>query len=422
MKILLLAPYPPYPPRGGGAMRTYQIIRGLAQRHTLTCLTFVPDAAAEQALAPLRDLCRLITVRGPALRSLIQRAWTTLASPLPDMALRNTSPAFRTVLHDLVAHECFDIIQAESIEMASYLIDLAYNARSSSSMIFHRPLLVLDQFNAEYVLQKRMAITDLRTAFMLADPVRRGAGGVYSLTQWIKLAHYERRILQMCDAIIVVSEEDRKALERLGGTCHAVVPNGVDTMFFSRETLTGDHRAPLPYAAPVMVFSGTLDFRPNLDALVWFIDAVLPRIHARRPDARLLVVGRRPVPILHRLAERGRLVLTGEVSDVRPFLAGAAVYIVPMRIGGGIRLKVLEAFALEVPVVSTTLGVEGIAGLRDGIHCLLADTPQQFANAVVRLLDDPVFGRILGAAGRRLACAEYDWKAIIPRMEAVYQR
>jgi glycosyltransferase involved in cell wall biosynthesis len=171
-----------------------------------------------------------------------------------------------------------------------------------------------------------------------------------------------------------------------------------------------------------MVFSGTLDFRPNIDAIVWFIEAVLPRIHARRPDVQLLVVGRRPAPILRRLAERERLILTGEVSDVRPFLAGAAVYIVPMRIGGGIRLKVLEAFALEAPVVSTTLGVEGIAGLRDGVHCLLADTPQQFADAVVRLLDDPAFGRILGAAGRRLARAEYDWEAIIPRLEAVYRR
>ncbi|ABQ91949.1 glycosyltransferase family 4 protein [Roseiflexus sp. RS-1] len=421
MKILLLSPYPPYPPRGGGAMRIYQIIRGLAQRHSLTCLTFVPDAAAEQALAPLRDLCRLITVRGPAPRSLLRRAWTTLASPFPDMALRNASPAFRALLCDLVAREHVDIVQAESIEMASYLIELARNAGASSSIV-QRPLLALDQFNAEYVLQKRAAITDLRAAFTLADPVRRGAGGVYSLIQWIKLAHYERRILQICDAVIVVSEEDRKALERLGGTCRAVVPNGVDTTFFSRETLTGDHRTPLSYAAPVMVFSGTLDFRPNIDAIVWFIEAVLPRIHARRPDVQLLVVGRRPAPILRRLAEQGRLILTGEVSDVRPFLAGAAVYIVPMRIGGGIRLKVLEAFALEAPVVSTTLGVEGIAGLRDGVHCLLADTPQQFADAVVRLLDDPALRRILGAAGRRLARAEYDWKAIIPRLEAVYQR
>jgi Glycosyltransferase len=421
MKILLLSPYPPYPPRGGGAMRIYQIIRGLAQRHTLTCLTFVPDAVAEQALTPLRDLCRLITVRGPAPRSLIRRAWTTLASPLPDMALRNASPAFRALLCDLVAREHVDIVQAESIEMASYLIDLVHNAGSSPSIF---PPTVAGARS----VQRRICAPEARSNHRSARCMHARQPGASRRRRRLFLDPVDQTgalrtpHLRICDAVIVVSEEDRKALERLGGTCHAVVPNGVDTTFFSRETLTGDHRTPLSYAAPVMVFSGTLDFRPNIDAIVWFIEAVLPRIHARRPDVQLLVVGRRPAPILRRLAERERLILTGEVSDVRPFLAGAAVYIVPMPIGGGIRLKVLEAFALEAPVVSTTLGVEGIAGLRDGVHCLLADTPQQFADAVVRLLDDPALGRILGAAGRRLARAEYDWEAIIPRLEAVYRR
>jgi Glycosyltransferase len=418
MKILLLAPYPPYPPRGGGTMRIYQMIRGLAQRHTLTCLTFAPDAAAERALAPLRDLCRVVSVRGPAPRSVLRRAWATLASPFPDMALRNASPAFRAALHDLVAREQFDVVQAESIEMAPYLADLSH---SDGAPPAHRPWLLLDQFNAEYVLQKRAALTDLRVALTLSHPVRRGAGGVYSLIQWLKLAHYERDVMRKCDVTIVVSEEDRRALERIGGTRFAVVPNGVDTTFFSRAALARDHRAPLSFAAPTLVFSGTLDFRPNVDALTWFVDAVLPQIHTRRPDVRLLAVGKRPAPVVRRLAGHGRLVLTGEVADVRPYLAGATVYVVPMRIGGGIRLKVLEAFALEAPVVSTLLGVEGIVGLRDGIHCLLADTPQQFAGAILRLLDDPATRRELGAAGRELARAGYDWETIIPRLEAAYR-
>lgn len=418
MKILLLSPYPPYPPRGGGTMRIYQIIRGLAQRHTLTCLTFAPDAAAEQALAPLGDLCRVVAVRGPASRSALRRAWTTFASPFPDMALRNVSPAFRAVLHDLVTRERFDAVQAESIEMAPYLAGLPLVDRASSA---NRPRLVLDQFNAEYVLQKRAALTDLRAALTLSNPVRRGAGGVYSLIQWVKLAHYERDVMQQCDVTIVVSDDDRRALERLGGARFVVAPNGVDTTFFSRGALARDHRAPLSFAAPTLVFSGTLDFRPNVDALVWFVDAVLPQVHIRRPDVRLLAVGKRPAPVLRRLAEQGRLTLTGEVADVRPYLAGAAVYVVPMRIGGGIRLKVLEAFALESPVVSTSLGVEGIVGLRDGVHCLLADAPQQFADAILRLLDDPATGRALGAAARELACAGYDWEAIIPRLEAAYR-
>lgn len=418
MNLLLLAPYPPYPPRGGGTMRIYQIIRGLAQRHTLTCLTFAPDAAAEAALAPLRDLCRVVSVRGPAPRSALRRVWTTFASPLPDMALRNASPAFYAALHDLIAHERFDVVQAESIEMAPYLLGLLSAGGKTRP---YRPLLTLDQFNAEYVLQKRAALTDLRAMLTCSDPVRRGAGGVYSLIQWVKLASYERDVMRKCDVTIVVSEEDRRALERIGGTRFMVVPNGVDTAFFSRAALAHERRTPLSFAAPTLVFSGTLDFRPNVDALVWFVDAVLPQIHIRRPDVRLLAVGKRPAPVLRRLADQGRLVLTGEVADVRPYLAGATVYVVPMRIGGGIRLKVLEAFALEAPVVSTSLGVEGIAGLRDGVHCLLADTPQQFTEAILRLLDDPATGRALGAAGRELVCAGYDWNAIMPRLEAAYE-
>lgn len=417
MKILLLSPYPPYPPRGGGTMRIYQILRGLARRHTLTCLTFAPDAAAEEALAPLRNVCRVVTVRGPAPRSVPRRAWTTLTSPLPDMALRNASPAFRAALRDLVARERFDVVQAESIEMAPYLMSLSSTARAPSAS---RPRLVLDQFNAEYVLQKRAALTDLRAALTFSNPVQRGAGGVYSLIQWVKLARYERAIMQKCDVTIVVSEEDRKALERIGGTRFVVAPNGVDTTFFSRAALDCDRRAPLTFAVPALVFSGTLDFRPNVDALVWFVDAVLPQILACRPDVRLLAVGKRPAPILRRLAEQGRLTLTGEVADVRPYLAGATVYVVPMRIGGGIRLKVLEAFAMEAPVVSTSLGVEGIVGLRDGVHCLLADAPQQFAGSILRLLDDPATRRALGAAGRELARAGYEWETIIPRLEAAY--
>jgi glycosyltransferase involved in cell wall biosynthesis len=168
------------------------------------------------------------------------------------------------------------------------------------------------------------------------------------------------------------------------------------------------------------VFSGTLDFRPNIDAVTWFAREVLPRIQAGRPDVRLVVVGRRPAPALRALAAAGVLTLTGEVPDARPYIAGAAAYVVPMRIGGGVRLKLLEALALEAPVVSSSMGAEGAAGLCDGEHCLLADDPAEFAGAVLRLLGDPALGRRLGAAGRALVRGRYDWSAIVPQLEALH--
>ena len=419
MNILILSPYPPYPPYGGGAMRIYQIIRGLAARHAVMCLTFVPDAAAEQALAPLHAICRLLVVRGPLPRSPLRRAMTTLISPLPDMALRNASHAYFKILRQLLHDERFDIVQAESIEMAGYLrvLSAEYKVLSSahnSQLTTHNSKLVLDQFNAEFVLQRRAFLTDLRR------PRRWHAAG-YSLAQWLKLARHERQVMRHCDAVVAVSEEDRRTLRRLAPRVPiGVVPNGVDTAHFSRAAVAHERAGPFALHNATLVFSGTLDFRPNIDAVTWFVREVLPRIQARQPDARLMVVGRRPAPALRALAAAGALTLIGEVPDARPYIAGAAAYIVPMRIGGGVRLKLLEALALEAPVVSTSMGGEGVAGLCGGEHCLLGDDPAEFAGAVLRLLGDRALGQRLGAAGRALVRGHYDWSAIVPQLEALH--
>ena len=434
MNILILSPYPPYPPHGGGTMRIYQLVRGLAARHDLTCLSFAPDVAAEQALAPLQRVCRVVTVRGPIARSLPRRAWTTLSSPLPDMALRNAAPAYAVALRALLATEPFDIVQAESIEMAGHLLgvkssELRVQNDRNSGLKTQNSKLILDQFNAEYVLQKRAALTSLRAGLRLPKRARdlklnavSMAGGTYSLAQWRKLKRYEALVMRQCDAVVAVAEADRATLLGLAPEATiGVVPNGVDTAYFSSAAMASDRVGALAFRAPTLVFSGTLDFRPNVDAVTWFVREVLPRIRARQPDLRLLVVGKRPAPALQRLADQGTLLLTGEVSDVRPYLAGAAVYVVPMRIGGGVRLKLLEALALELPVVSTRMGAEGLAGLSAGEHCLISDDAAGFAEATLRLLDDPALGRRLGAAGRVLACQRYDWSVIVPRMEALYQ-
>jgi glycosyltransferase involved in cell wall biosynthesis len=406
-------------------MRIYQLIRGLSARYDVTCLTFAPDAAAEQALAPLRDICRVHTVCGPPRRSMARRALTTVASRLPDMALRNASAAYADALIRLLADDSFAVVQAESIEMAGYLRIADQAARSSSGRV--RPHVILDQFNAEYMLQKRAAITALRGLIQpttISKPralVSGLVGGSYSLAQWFKLARYERRVMRQCDALLAVSEDDRRMLLRLHpGARIAIVPNGVDTAYFSRAAIEEVRAGPLALNAETLVFSGTLDFRANVDALEWFVREVLPLIRARRPGVRLLAVGRRPAPALQALARAGTLLLTGEVVDARPYLASAAAYIVPMRIGGGVRLKLLEALALEAPTVSTSMGAEGIDGLCSGEHCLLADTPEAFAGAVLRLLEEPAVGRRLGAAGRALVGASYDWSKILPRLDALY--
>jgi glycosyltransferase involved in cell wall biosynthesis len=169
-----------------------------------------------------------------------------------------------------------------------------------------------------------------------------------------------------------------------------------------------------------LIFTATLDYRPNIDAAIWFAREVLPRIRASRPNARFVVVGRAAAPAVRRLHNGDSVLVVGEVEDVRPYVAGAAAYVVPMRIGGGSRLKLLEALSLAAPVVCTPMGAEGVEGLCDGEQLLLGESPDTFAAAALRLLGDPSFGRRLGAAGRAHMIARYDWRAITPRLEAAY--
>jgi glycosyltransferase involved in cell wall biosynthesis len=168
-----------------------------------------------------------------------------------------------------------------------------------------------------------------------------------------------------------------------------------------------------------LVFTGTMDFRPNVDAVFWFARQVLPRVQVEMPEVHFFIVGQRPHRRLDSLRSDPAVTLTGWVKDPRPYIAQAAVYVAPLRIGGGTRLKLLEAMAMGKPVVATSLGAEGYPVV-DGRDLLLADTPEDFARTVVKLLRAPEWQVELGQAGRRFVEQQYDWRAIVPRLEAVY--
>jgi glycosyltransferase involved in cell wall biosynthesis len=168
------------------------------------------------------------------------------------------------------------------------------------------------------------------------------------------------------------------------------------------------------------VFNGVFDYRPNLDAAHWLVEEVWPLVAGRCPDAVLTLVGRGCEADFRRLAAPG-VAIAGEVPDVRPYLAGAAAIAVPVRIGGGTRLKVVEGLAMAKPIVTTSLGCEGIA-VREGEHLLIADDPSAFASAILELFADPGLGARLGDAGRQLAEREYSWQSAGERMEALYRQ
>jgi sugar transferase (PEP-CTERM/EpsH1 system associated) len=406
-RILILTPQLPYPPQAltgfsqGTTIRNFNLIAGLRRRHTVDLLTFhtLTAAGGPELLRPYCE--QVLTAPQPA-RSLSKRALDTLLRKAPDMALRLEAPVMHARLAELLRDHRYDILQIEGIEMAPYALALEPAAR---------PRLIFDDHNAEYVLQKRAFATDARQP-------RRWVGAVYSLIQWQKLTIYERRICRAADKVVAVSETDRQALQQLApGLEVTVVPNGVDLDFY-RPGVT----PPAPGLGPhSLVFTGKMDFRPNVDAVLWFVDEVLPLVTSRLSDARFYVVGQSPHPRLAPLADHAAIVITGRVPDTRPYIAGAGVYVIPLRIGGGTRLKVLEAMAMGQAIVSTRLGCDGFP-FQDGREVRFADSPEAFAETVVRLLQSREQAEALGSAARTYVEANYGWDVIVPRLEALYRR
>jgi sugar transferase (PEP-CTERM/EpsH1 system associated) len=398
MRILLLTPQRPYPPHQGTTLRNFNLVKELAKRHTICLLTFLEQDQAPSDAGPLPELCHwLETVPAPQ-RTTGQRLRQLLASRRPDMSWRLWSPLFEERLKQRLSQEQFDVVQLEGIEMAPYLPTLEA-ARP-------QPLIIYDAHNAEWILQKRAFETDLK------NPLRWPAA-LYSWFQWRRLYRYEADLMQRTAHTVAMSGADKAALHQLNPTTPVtIVPNGVDSASYSCFKGT-----PKPYD---LVFTGKMDFRPNIDAVLWFSRQVLPLIQAQRPQTTFAIVGQRPHPRLDGLRHLPGVTLTGYVDDIRPYLAGAAVYVVPLRVGGGTRLKIMEAMAMGKAIVSTTLGAEGFP-ITDGQELLLADEPAVFAQAVLQLLADPLRRAELGQAGQSFAQANYDWQILIPRLERIYQ-
>jgi len=401
-RILILAPQLPWPPHQGTAIRNLHIALHLAERHDVTLAAFAPDGADPGPL-PAAGIA-LATAPPPPPRPLAVRLRDLPTTAVPDLARRLDSPAFSARLARLIAESPpFDVVQIEGLEMARH--GLAVHALAAARG--HRPRLIYDAHNAEWVLQDRAWRTDIRRP-------RTWVGAAYSIVQTAKIRRFERALVRAAYATAAVSAADADALRALApGARIVVVPNGVDL----------DHYAPAdPNAvtATRCAFTGKMDFRPNIDAAVWLCERVWPRVRAACPDATLALVGRDPAPRVTALANNALGIdVTGAVPDTRPFIADAGVIVVPLRVGGGTRLKVLEAMAMAKPIVATTLAVEGL-DLEDGVEACLADDPAAFAAAVVELMGDPAARADLGAAARRRAERDFGWSALVPRLAALY--
>ncbi len=417
MRILVLAPQWPDPPRQGAAIRNLHIILYLARRHRVTLLTFAPDG--ETSMACLKEACDYVEVLPAPSRSSLERLRTLLTSSLPDMAWRLRTDTMLARVRDLVSQTRFDAIHIEGIEMAPYALAAVAAPNDASAARAHHTMLVYDAHNAEYLLQRRAFTTDMGQS----GPAPKA---LYSLAQWWRLRSFEREVCLASKHVIAVSQTDRDALVRLSpgiGERVKVLPNGVDPSYWSRDA--GFATAPTSTGDPgnTLVFDGSMDFRPNVDAVRWFATQVWPLIREHQPQARFYIVGRNPTAEVQALGNNNSnnrgITVTGTVDDPRSWVAAADVYVVPMRMGGGVRLKVLQAMAMGCALVSTPMGIEGI-DVQPGKEVVIAGTAQTFARSTLELLSDPQRRRALGSAARETAATLYAWDVLLPTLDRVY--
>lgn len=389
LRILFVTPSLPYPPATGFRTRVFQMVRHLGARHHVSLLTYAkPYEHAE--VAAMRGTCAAVhTVermrpKGAAKR---RQQLASLLSPVSFQWRQLRTTRMQRAITRVLAEARYDLVQVESSKMCGF--DFPAGTR-----------LVVDEHNIEYELLYRSYREE-------HSPVRK----LYNWVEYRKFRREEEQAWRRAAACILTSEREEAILRRhLPGTPAVTVPNGVDTEYFRPTDVTPDPDS--------IVFTGLMSYRPNEDAVFWFVREILPLIRRSRPNVTFTIVGSSPPPEVERLAGPG-VVVTGRVPDVRPYVERAAVCVVPLRYGSGTRLKVVEGLAMGKPLVSTALGCEGIA-VRGGEHLLMADEPASFARHVLQVLDSPALAAELGRRGRALVEGRYDWGGIVRGMETFY--
>jgi glycosyltransferase involved in cell wall biosynthesis len=375
------------------------LARGMAEKHEVSLLSLRGgDEHAQASLAECKKYCREVfdyelDVLNPSGR--IKRALQlrSLVSRHTFETLITVSRDFQSYFDNVIRDGDYDVVQVEFCQMGAYRLPAPAGGR--------RPRYVLDEHNIEYEILKR-------TAQASESKLRK----LYNEVNWRKLRHEELECWRRFDGVALTSVRDEQILhEEMRGVRTRVVPNGVD--------VDGFRPTGAPAKPDEILFFGALSYYPNTDGLNHFIDETLPRIVAQRPNVKLRVVG--PSPAASTLARASAHVeVVGFVDDLRPEIERASAVVVPLRIGGGTRLKIVEAMAMARPIVSTSLGAEGI-DVKHEEHLLLADTPELFSKEVLRLLDDSALQARLGAAARGLAETRYSWRAAVGNLQEFYE-
>lgn len=408
MNILFLTQVLPYPLDAGPKVRAYYVLRHLAKEHQITLVSFVRSTDTAQAISHLAEFCHAVhTVPMP--RSKLRDGYHLLRSLFtaqPFIIARDWNEAMAARLRAVVqaaeqTGKPYDAIHADQLWMAPYAF-LAQRVQTTKPA-----MTILDQHNAVFMIPERLAGDHAPLAKRL-------------LLQWEarKLAHYEVGICRRFDKVVWVTLEDYQAVQRVAQrTGHTVPCDGVIPICGDSEQQAPIVRAPTPQR---VTFVGGLHYPPNAQGICWFAEEVFPQILQAAPQSILTVIGRQPPSGLYRLGiPDHNLEVTGFVDNVEPYLAETAAFVVPLLAGGGMRVKIIDAWRWGMPIVSTTIGAEGIA-ICPGHNILIADTPAALAAGTLQLLQQPTVAARLATAGRQWFEQHYAWQTVYQQWDTIF--
>jgi glycosyltransferase involved in cell wall biosynthesis len=374
-------------------VRSLQIVSALSRHHRVTLITTHGPGDDPEGLArQLPDCHRVVSIpyevpkRGSrAFPKALARSW---CSTYPVDLWKWRVSSLRDHVEDIIDKELVDVCVSDFLFAG---VNVPFGGRVP---------VVLFEHNVEYLIWRRLSALE-------HNPLKKALFEI----EWRKVRAKEAQLCRRANLTIAVSEEDRQRLSDMApGAKTGAISTGVDTSYFSP--------AGQPEIPGRLVFSGSMDWHPNEDAVIYFGEEILPKIRAHVPDASFVIVGRNPTQRLREAADRLGMIVTGTVDDVRPYLDEASVYVVPLRAGSGTRMKIFEALGMAKPVVSTTVGAEGLA-LTHEREFLAADTPQDFSDAVVHLLHNDTRRKALGQCGRALVVDRYSWSQVAREFEAL---
>lgn len=395
MRILLITNNLPYPPNSGFPLRVYNLLYRIAEKHEVWLATFTPADQNHSDLAYLQKLCNGIVTSTFQNEGVFDHPITALhylIKGIPPNLRVFESRDLADQIQDLIARIDFDIIQIEDSHMSIYLDVIPKSLHPKTILTFH---------DVNFKKYERLIQLEPKST-------RKARTWLHSYM----MRHWEPLYAERFGCCVAMSNSDRDLLRAANPKLKIeVIPNGVDTKQYQF--------LPLSEKAPTLIFVGNMAYRPNIDAVSYFCHSIYPKIQVEYPQAEFWVVGKNPSPEVFGISGDGIRVI-GQVDDLLPYYNNSTISVVPLRAGGGTRLKILEAMALGRPVVTTSMGCEGL-NVVNGVHLLIADNPDQFADCVLQLLRDKQLQLKLAQQARNLVVNRYDWDVVTKSLVTLYE-